>query len=212
MTIPSSLFIVINILIIVLYIFLIIQAYRKGFLYELLSFLGFVLSFFISWFISPILAEHFPIFEIQSLQNIGEELMAVMFVPILNNVIWFLIVLIIVRIIIGLLLSIFKSISKLPIIGFFNRLLGSVFGLINATIWVLIFSVLLSMPFFANGQEIKENTLIKHINNLSNEALLFISEHIGDDLLKGAANEFGDIDEARAAFVIWMQEQGIIHE
>ena len=68
------------------------------------------------------------------------------------------------------------------------------------------------MPYFVNGQEVKENTLIKHVNNLSNEVLVFIGEHIGDGLLEEAANEFGDIDEARAAFVIWMREQGIIHE
>lgn len=213
MNIPDYWFIVINILIVALYLFLMWRAYKKGFLYELFNFIGFIFAFLFAWFIAPILAEQFPLIASGTINDLADELLVGIALPICNTLIWFIIILVVVRVILAIILSLFKAVSKIPVLGFFNRLLGTFFGIVNATIWVMIISMLLSLPFFTNGQAVKEGTLIKHINNLSNSTLVFVTEHIDvKGLSDSISDELTDVDDAREAFVVWMKKHGIINE
>ncbi len=213
MIIPENAYIIINIAIVILYILFIVQAYRKGFLYELLSFFGFVATFFVSWFLSPILSKHFPIITVLLTEGVTDELFKAMVVPLINTLIWFVIIFIIVRIIISLILSIFKSISKIPYLGFVNRIMGTVFGVINATIWVIVLSMILSLPYFTNGNEVRDNTLIKNVSNLADQTIIVISHKIDfEEVSENFGEQIDDVDELREQFTEWLKEQGIIHE
>ena len=96
-----------------------------------------------------------------------------------------------------------KSLNKIPVIGGFNKILGGVFGIINATIITLFISILLSLPLFKNGNQVKENTILKYINNTSEEVLTYIAEKVGESNLDNNSEEF-DIDEYREEFKKWL--------
>ena len=96
-----------------------------------------------------------------------------------------------------------KSLNKIPVIGGFNKILGGFFGIINATIITLFISILLSLPLFKNGNQVKENTILKYINNTSEEVLTYIAEKVGESNLDNNSEEF-DIDEYREEFKKWL--------
>ncbi len=213
MTIPNAFFIVIDILIIGLYLFMIWRAYKHGFVFELLSFLGFVLAFFAAWFISPILAEHFPLLTPDPTTYLSEQFIVLLAAPLINILVWFVLILILIKIICALILPIFKLVSKIPVLGFVNRLAGSLFGIINATVWVLILSMFLSLPLIENGMEVRENTVIKYVGELTDQTLLFVSEHVDLEAIeKIIGQEINDVDSARDIFEAWLAEQGIVNE
>ena len=213
MTIPNAFFIVIDILLIGFSIFMIWRVYKHGFVFELLSFLGFVLAFFAAWFISPILAEHFPLLTPDPTTYLSEQFIVLLAAPLINILVWFVLILILIKIICALILPIFKLVSKIPVLGFVNRLAGSLFGIINATVWVLILSMFLSLPLIENGMEVRENTVIKYVGELADQTLLFVSEHVDLEAIeKIIGQEINDVDSARDIFEAWLAEQGIVNE
>ena len=94
--------------------------------------------------------------------------------------------------------------NKIPVLGKLNKLLGMLVGIINATIIVLALSMLLSLPLFKNAKDIKDKTLLRYINDYSNQAISYIAEKIilSNDLIN--INNF-DIDSYREEFSNWLQ-------
>jgi uncharacterized membrane protein required for colicin V production len=93
--------------------------------------------------------------------------------------------------------------NKIPVIGKFNQFLGAIFGFINATLIVLAISMLLSLPVIKNGQQVKDNTILRYINHYSDEALAFVIEKLSTTSLKEDINDF-DIDAYREEFKEWI--------
>ena len=80
--------------------------------------------------------------------------------------------------------------------GFFNRILGIAVGFINATIITLLLSLLVSLPFINNGKQIKEESLFKYVNVITNKALVSLSDYIDIDSLSNNIEGL-DINHAR---------------
>ena len=94
-----------------------------------------------------------------------------------------------------------------------NNIIGEIFGIINATVWVLILSMFLSLPLIENGMEVRENTVIKYVGELTDQTLLFVSEHVDLEAIeKIIGQEINDVDSARDIFEAWLAEQGIVNE
>lgn len=210
MCIPENSFIYINVAIIVIYLLSIYKAFKRGFLYETINFFGFIASLLISWFLAPIMAKYLPIVTELDLSGQGEEIVVNILSPIVNTVVWTVLLLVIIKLVLTIILPLFKGVSKIPVIGSVNRILGAIFGVFDATIWILIFSMLLSMPFFENGQEVKNHTFVKYVNEISDKALIFITENV--ELPEGIEYEIDDIDDFREKFTDWLIEQGVIDE
>lgn len=205
MSIPSNCFIYINALIVLIYLTFIIIGYKKGFLFELISLIYTAVSIVISWFLAPVFAGMFPIV-ILSNMNVEAQLVSklINIDAISNTVIYFVAIFFILRLFYFLITLLLKGMNKLPVIGKFNKILGGLFGIVNATFVTIMFSMLLNLPIIDNAVEVRNNTFFKYISEYSNTALSYIVENVDLDGIKAKFDSF-DIDNARDDFKAWLE-------
>lgn len=204
MNISSDYFIYINIFVGLIYSIFIVVGYVKGFLFEIVSLFFTIASAIIAWFAAPVLASTFPIINITDLNKETELLSKLININALaNTVIYFVIVFLVLKLLNWIISFLVKGLNKIPVIGKFNQILGAIVGIINATLVTLALSLLLSLPVFKNGEEIKNATIFKYINKYSDEALTYIIDNVDLNNIKNQFDNF-DIDSARDEFKQWL--------
>lgn len=202
MVISSAYFTYLNLALIILYLAFVVIGYKNGLILQIVDLVYNILALFIGYFLAPILASHFPI------AKLDEAYMALKLNVLMDTLIYMIIVFILLKLLYLIIKPLFGFVSKIPLIGFVNDIGGALMGIVNATIVVLLFCMLLNTPLFKNGNEVKEKTYLKTINGLSYKALEFSMDHF--DFQK----EFKDfdIDKTRMAFDKWLEEQGVFDE
>ena len=202
MVISSAYFTYLNLALIILYLAFIVIGYKNGLILQIVDLVYNILALFIGYFLAPILASHFPIVKLD------EVYMALKLNVLMDTLIYMIIVFILLKLLYLIIKPLFGFVSKIPLIGFVNDIGGALMGIVNATIVVLLFCMLLNTPLFKNGNEVKEKTYLKTINGLSYKALEFSMDHFDFQ------NEFKDfdIDKTRMAFDKWLEEQGVFDE
>lgn len=202
MVISSAYFTYLNLALIILYLAFIVIGYKNGLILQIIDLVYNILALFIGYFLAPILASHFPIVKLD------EVYMALKLNILMDTLIYMIIVFILLKLLYLIIKPLFGFVSKIPLIGFVNDIGGALMGIVNATIVVLLFCMLLNTPLFKNGNEVKEKTYLKTINGLSYKALEYSLDHFKFE------NEFKDfdIDKTRMAFDSWLEEQGVFDE
>ena len=202
MVISSAYFTYLNLALIILYLAFIVIGYKNGLILQIVDLVYNILALFICYFLAPILASHFPIVKLD------EVYMALKLNVLMDTLIYMIIVFILLKLLYLIIKPLFGFVSKIPLIGFVNDIGGALMGIVNATIVVLLFCMLLNTPLFKNGNEVKEKTYLKTINGLSYKALEYSMDHFKFE------NEFKDfdIDKTRMAFDKWLEEQGVFDE
>lgn len=202
MVISSAYFTYLNLALIILYLAFIVIGYKNGLILQIIDLVYNILALFIGYFLAPILASHFPIVKLD------EVYMALKLNILMDTLIYMIIVFILLKLLYLIIKPLFGFVSKIPLIGFVNDIGGALMGIVNATIVVLLFCMLLNTPLFKNGNEVKEKTYLKTINGLSYKALEYSLDHFKFE------NEFKDfdIDKTRMAFDKWLEEQGVFDE
>lgn len=207
MNISSDYFMYINIFIGLVYLLFIIIGYSKGFLFELISLLYSLISGLVSWFLAPILANLYPIFDINNLNKETEILNKfVDLSAMINTLIYFVIVFLVLKLLYVFIAFILKGMNKVPVIGKFNQILGIFAGIFNATIITLALSMLLTLPVFKNGDEIKNGTVFKYVSEYSDKLLTYIVDNVDLDNVKKQFDNL-DIDNARLEFKNWIESK-----
>ena len=199
----------VNVTILLIYLILVVIAYKNGFLYEVLGLFINLIILFLSYLLAPLLASKITLINIDlsaypilAIFNLNE---------LFNTIIFFVLIFFVLSIFGFLIKNLFKSVSKIPFLGFFNRILGIAVGFINATIITLLLSLLVSLPFINNGKQIKEESLFKYVNVITNKALVSLSDYIDIDSLSNNIEGL-DINHARDELNKWLIEQGVFHE
>ena len=202
MVISSAYFTYLNLALIILYLAFVVIGYKNGLILQIVDLVYNILALFIGYFLAPILASHFPIVKLD------EVYMALKLNALMDTLIYMIIVFILLKLLYLIIKPLFGFVSKIPLIGFVNDIGGALMGIVNATIVVLLFCMLLNTPLFKNGNEVKEKTYLKTINGLSYKALEYSLDHFKFE------NEFKDfdIDKTRMAFDKWLEEQGVFDE
>lgn len=205
MNISSDYFLYINIILVLIYIIFAIIGYKNGLMVQMIDLIFNFLAIFAAYFISPILASHFPLVtmeEIYTKLNINR---------IIDTLIYCVIVYVILRIFYIFIKPVFKSVSKVPLIGFLNKVGGFLLGIVNATFIMLALGLLLTTPLFSNGIEVKKGTFLKYTDKLCEKAIDISVKYINFDSFKETIDDF-DIDSAREEFNKWLFEKGVFHE
>ena len=205
MTIPESGFIYISIFIVAIYIAMIIIGYHKGFLYEIINLVYTGLALLVSWFVSPVFAKMFPLVDLDKVSTETKLLNTLLNLnELINTITYFVIIFLLLKVCYIFISLLVKSLNKIPVVGKFNKILGGIFGIVNATIITLFISVLLSLPLFKNGAQIKEKTILKYVNNLSENVLTYLVEKAGESHIDKDNEEF-DVEEYREEFKKWLE-------
>jgi len=195
----TGIFLYINIAIVIVYIISIFKSYRKGFIYEALMLVVTFCSFYLAYMLSSPLASAFPLLKAE---NFDEKMYQVL-APMLNQVLWFALIVLFFKLVTLFILPIFKIFTKIPLIGPINKFLGGIVGFLNATVWLYLFSILLALPLFSNGKEIRDNTLFSLVNNQANSTITYIMDNF--DLKTFNQN----IYQYREQFALWLIERTI---
>ena len=208
-TIPEGWFAGIDIAAVIFYAVLIAKGAKKGFLYQILSFAGTLLSFFLAWRYHSIVASHIRLWP-ESWNPFASSLFADSFAEFMNEAVWFLVLFLIVKILFHLLCSLASGLQKVPVLREVSGLLGGLLGAGIATIWVLVFSVFLNTPVFANGAACAESTLIGKISEPVSETLSSLGVQTGS--LKALNKLFTDMksmeDSDKKAVAKWLESHG----
>lgn len=205
MSIPQDYFLYISIGIGIIFLTLIIFGYIKGFLYELVSIIYTGLSIAISWFVSPTLASLYPIFSVEKLYPEYKIITNFMNLDaILNTLAYFLIVFLVLKVFYWVLSLLLKGMNKIPVLGKVNKLLGALVGVINGLLVCLALNMLLTLPIFKNGNEVRNGTILRYTNSLNKITLNYIAENIDLDNIKNQFESF-DVDNARNDFKTWLE-------
>ena len=206
MNIPSTYFTYVNIGIIVLYALMMLISFKNGFLYGFLELAYTALSIAAAFFLAPVLSSMLPLVTLEKIGIKDPTFGLVDIEPILNTVIYFILIVLLLKLVGIFITPLFKNVSKIPVIGFFNRILGLVLGFVNATIIILVLGMMLNTPLFKNGQQIKEETYFRYIDTYSKVAMNYISDHADLSKFEDQLGNF-DIDKAREAFREWLSSQ-----
>ena len=180
-----------------------IIGYNKGFLYEIISFAytGAALAF--SWFASPVFAKRFPLINLDKISAEAKVINGFLNLnSLINTIAYFVIIFLILKVLYIFISLILKSLNKIPVIGKVNKILGSLCGIINATIITIFISLLFTLPIFANGKEIKEKTVLKYVNSFTNEIMTLIAKTISENNIDGIQGI--DVDQYRIEFENWL--------
>ena len=187
----------VNIAVAVIYVYSIIKGYKSGFLYEVLYLALTIGSFWLALRINPFLCELFPLLKPEQFS----EPLLIMLLPRFNQILWFLIVVILIRLIVMFFLPAFKKVSDVPLLGSVNKLLGVALGIVNATILAFLISMFLTLPLVKNGPAIREKTVLQPISELTNRGINELMSHIDIEEIEG------DVKEMDQRFQQWLQEQ-----
>jgi len=205
MTINSELFIFIDVAIYLLFLVSMFLAFKAGLLLELVSFFYTLVCVGLSWILAPIMASSF------SLISLPAEYSRLHADTLANTMIWFVIIFAVLKLLYIVIEPLLKFVSKIPFLGFFNKLGGMLFGIINAFLIIVLINFLTYTPVFSNGKEIRENTNLKYVSVVSDKALEFTTEHINMDSLKDKFENF-DIETVRKSFKKWLRDEGLLNE
>lgn len=204
MRIPESSFIYIDICICLVLLVLMITGFVKGFLYELISIIFSVLSALLAWFVAPIFANLYPLISLDKLYPEYALIKSLFNLDsLLNTFAYFLIIFLILKLCYWFIALLFKGMNKLPVIGKFNKILGLLLGLFNGLLICLALSMLLTLPLFKNGNEVKNSTVLKYTNKLNTQVLNYVANNIDLNNIKKQFDDF-DIDNARDDLKEWL--------
>lgn len=165
----------VNFMILIFVVLSMYIGYKRGFLYQVFSLLAILTSIFVSWFFAPVASQMFSIFP-KSWTPFAYTEFADVFYHKLNTLSWYVILFFAIAIIFLMLKPAAKSVQNLPIIGFVNRVLGMIFGLIPSLVLLVFITYFLSTPLVKNGKDIIEQTWLLPIRNVTTNVIALMDE------------------------------------
>ena len=159
MVIESQTYMVINIAVLIIAVVQVLVGIKRGFLIQLMDCVGLLVSLFVAWLFSPVLSEWAAIVP-ETLNPARDTILGPWVDGLMNQIVWFIAIFIVCRLVLLLVRPIIKMLGKIPLVKQVNQLLGGLFGLVNTGIWLVVFSIILMLPFFENGQQVIDATLL----------------------------------------------------
>jgi uncharacterized membrane protein required for colicin V production len=201
----------INIAVAALYVIFMIRGAKRGVLMQVLSAFGTIVSFLAAWRYCTFASGYYNLWPknvvpMSDIPGVGDSVYSR-----LNELLWFIVLFFVIRLLFIILEKLCSGLSGLPVLKEISGLLGGILGIVTATVWVMVICVVLNMPFFKNGRQVAEQSMIGTITNAVSKTItefagpINASETIGD--LYQEVTEFGDQD--KEAIGEWLSEHGI---
>lgn len=185
---------------------LIIDGYRKGFFYKILSCLSFFLVLFICWRITPAIADVFAVFP-KELAPFAKTNLAAFFYGYANRALIFVLLTAAFMLLLLVLRPLSKLFQKMPVISTINAMLGMAFGLVQGMLVVLIVYFVLNTPLVSNSKEFISASLIRYAKPFNDEVVLLAGDVLNDYQMI----EKGENADTKSlqVFKVWLAAKGI---
>lgn len=189
------------------------QGYNTGILRRLIGLVGSIISYWIAWILCGVFAKYINIISVKSLGLAGTPFEAIAKTYV-NQIAWFILLFLVLRILFFVVDRIAKGVHKVPGLHAVSALLGAVFGILEAFVWMVVITVLLHTPLFKNGSYIVENSLIKQVNQVTE---LVAKDYLGPLFSSEGFSKIGEdtkslTDLQRNAVENWLKENGFVEE
>lgn len=206
MNINTQYAVIFDIILIVVLGILIIDGYRKGFFYKVLSCLSFFLVLFLCWQITPAFSEVFAVFP-KELAPFADTNLASFFYVYANRALIFVLLSACFMLILLLLRPLSHLFQKMPVISTINAMLGMAFGIIQGLIVILLVTFLLGTPLVSNSTEFISASLIRYAKPLNDEIIMLAGDALADYQMieKGEKADKNSIQEFKG----WLESKGI---
>ena len=185
---------------------LVIDGYRKGFFYKILSCLSFFLVLFICWRITPAIADVFAVFP-KELAPFAKTNLAAFFYGYANRALIFVLLTAAFMLLLLVLRPLSKLFQRMPVISTINAVLGMAFGLVQGMLVVLIVYFVLNTPLVSNSKEFISASLIRYAKPFNDEVVLLAGDVLNDYQMieKGENADTKSLQE----FKVWLAAKGI---
>lgn len=208
-TISSSAMLIMDIAVIVLYVWFLISGYKKGLILQIFTLLDTVLSLFLAWRYCDIVAKRFVLWP-RNWTPFQDTLFKDAAYAFCNQIICFLVIFLILKLVFLLLEHMIEGIHDVPVLKQIGGIFGSLLGIIGATIWAMVICVILNLPLFTNGAEAVDATLLGKINT----CVLDVSSRYGgpvdsSDIFNKIYTSTKDLNEKdRQQVQKWLDDNG----
>ncbi len=206
----ADFFMYFNIGILVFYAFYLISGYRKGFLLQVVSLAGMILSIYLSWRYSPVIAKHMQLLP-RAYAPFQETIFKDAAYTFFNRIVCYIALFFVLKIVFFLIEKVMSGIQDIPFLKQMSGFLGAVVGGVIATFWVVMISFMIRLPFIANGNELYEQTYLKPISEFSTGLLGYSTgPSITTDALNQLYTSAKSIDgQDVESFDAWLEEHDI---
>jgi uncharacterized membrane protein required for colicin V production len=213
MELPENLIPVINIALIVIVIFVLINGYRKGFLWECVRILGIIASIFIAWILSPGIAAMINLYPRKWVPFSGTEMGTLIYAK-LNSILWFIVILVICLILLIIIRPLFKAITEIPVMKQVNGTLGALFALLPMFFYMLIVIYLLNTPLVTNGKDIINGSYLRYVQMSGEKLIAGISSSFGENVAvqKMLSDPLSLTNEDLDSIISWLQRSQLSSE
>ncbi|MBQ1341856.1 MAG: CvpA family protein [Erysipelotrichaceae bacterium] len=181
MTIPENVIPLINLAMIARVIVAAISGYKKGFIWEVLSILGVLVSILIAWIVAPGLADVIYIFPKNYAPFNGTSVGDILYGR-LNYIVWFIIIVILLLILLHIIKPLFKAITELPVLKQINGSLGAVFSVVKIRIMFVVILYVLHSAVISNGKDIIEKSFFKYVEMASHKTMAVVSNSFYENI------------------------------
>lgn len=209
MIIPTQFSLFFTIGVIALLVLFTYGGYKDGFVTKVCELLTTILCIVIAWLLADMLKGKLLLFP-QDYNVLSDTLIGDVIYDSVNRMLLFLLFFIVLRVLVRFLKPLFKAINKVPIVGRFNRILGSVVGFLQGGLLVFVIVFMLSTPLFANGEVILKQSGLSHAKEMYRNAM-FMFDDVFDHLesiqkIVSPLNELQDDDLSNVS--LWLEKQG----
>ncbi|HLQ83548.1 MAG TPA: CvpA family protein [Pseudogracilibacillus sp.] len=132
-----------DIIILIMLLYGLLSGLMRGGVLQLFSLIGFIIALIVARLFSPDLADI-----MRSIISTDNDTWSLLY-----NVISFMLIFILVQLIIKKLANLLNIVTKLPVIGFFNRILGAILGFVQMYLVAFVVVIIL---FLSPMEDIKE--------------------------------------------------------
>lgn len=155
---------VLNVIVCILFVGCFVRGWHHGLVRMLLSLASMIASLYLAAVISPSLGKTVSLWP-KNMTPMQDTLFASNIYEIINHIAWFFVLFIVLRIVFFALDKISKGMMHVPVLKEFLGILGSVLGILEAIIWSVLLTFLLSLPIFNNGAEVAQKSFLGVIEN-----------------------------------------------
>ncbi|QIK69881.1 CvpA family protein [Erysipelothrix sp. HDW6C] len=170
---PVEWMLYVNIIIALWFLVDLYRGYKRGLLLQLVDIVGTFVSLFAAWILSPIFVKVYAFVQIEGNgfisinQLVGHQI---------NRLIWFAILFVVIRVALLIVTPLASFVSKMPLIKQVNSAVGGVFSVVFFLVKMMLVIVFLSTPVVKNGQEIVENSWLKHVDSFTRPIMATVDD------------------------------------
>ena len=203
----------VNIAIAAVFALFFIVGAKRGLLRMGVSLIGTVVCFYGAWFLSSVLAKYIHIWP-DSWAILQDTPYAEAAKFYMNEICWMLALFLVFRLLFFFIDKIAKGLSKIPVFDLLNNLGGGAVGIVEAALLAVLFTISLNTPLFQNGNLLKEQTILKQINEVTGMVFQdFVSPSLDGQALEDLYKQGVKLsEEERKALEQWFEANGFGEE